>query len=87
MTPKDKAFDLETFLSSVDGGRTISTFTLTVQGTNAASVNLAGSFAARSSLVLQTHGCHRLCRSGYGPSRPLGYHRHTQDCVPTRCRS
>jgi len=107
MTPKDKAFDLETFLSSVDGGRTISkyrkdetvfaqgdpfdqqgsfAFTLTVQGTNAASVNLAGSFAARSSLVLQTHGCHRLCRSGYGPSRPLGYHRHTQDCVPTRCR-
>jgi len=62
-------------------------FLLTAQEANAASVNLAGAFAARSSLVLQTHGCHRLCRHGYGPSRPLGYHRHTQDCVPTRCRS
>jgi hypothetical protein len=61
-------------------------FLLTAQGANAASVNLAGAFAARSSLVLQTHGCHRLCRHGYGPTGPYGYHRHTQDCAPTRCR-
>jgi hypothetical protein len=61
-------------------------FLLTAQEANAASVNLAGAFAARSSLVLQTHGCHRLCRHGFGPSRPYGYHRHAEHCVPIRCR-
>ena len=32
------------------------------QGANA--VFLAGSLAAGSSLVLQTHGCHKLCAPG-----------------------
>ena len=60
-------------------------FLLTAQGANAASVNLAGAFAARSSLVLQTHGCHRWCTYGQGPTGPRGYHRHTRDCAPTWC--
>ena len=62
-------------------------FTLTVQGANAVSVNQAGAFAARTSLVLQTHACHRLCAYGHGPTgSPYGFHRHTRDCALTWCR-
>ena len=46
MTPKDKAFDLETFLSNVDGGRTISKYrkdeTVFAQGDPANAVRSAG---------------------------------------------
>ena len=58
-----------------------SALTLMAQGANAAFLNpAAGALAAGSSLVLQTHGCHKLCAPG-----PYGYwHRHRfGSCDPT----
>jgi hypothetical protein len=48
---------------------------LAAQGADAAFVSTgAAALAARSSLVLQMHGCHRYC--AIAPSGKYGYHRH-----------
>jgi hypothetical protein len=57
-----------------------SALTVMGQGANAAPPNPIGMITVRSSLVLQTHGCHKLCAPG-----PYGYwHRHRfGSCDPT----
>jgi hypothetical protein len=64
-----------------------STLVLTAHGANAASLNPAGALkedAAGSSLVLQTHGCHKLCAPG--PYGSTYWHRHKLfSCAPRQC--
>jgi hypothetical protein len=61
------------------------TFSLIVQGGNAASFNLVGErHAAGTSLVLHTHGCHKLCAPG--PYGSHSEHRHRMfSCEPRQC--
>lgn len=62
-----------------------STLALTAQGANAASLNpVTGVLAARSSLVLQTHGCHRWCREGPVHEMSTIEHRHIYPDCSTR---
>jgi hypothetical protein len=50
---------------------------LAAQGANAASFNpVMETLAARSSLMLQTHGCHRWCREGPVHEMSTIEHRH-----------
>jgi len=59
-----------------------SAFAFTAQGANAAFLNhVTGALAVNSSLVLQTHGCHRGC--SYGPMMAGRLHRHTGSCTLT----
>jgi hypothetical protein len=57
------------------------------QGANAASLNSVGAIredAAGTSLVLYTHGCHKLCAPG--PYGSHSEHRHTMfSCEPRQC--
>ena len=60
-----------------------SVLTLMGQGANAAPPNPIGMLTVGSSLVLQTHGCHKLCAPGpYGSTYE---HRHALfSCAPRR---
>jgi hypothetical protein len=58
-----------------------SAFALTAQGEAVFLNPVTGAFAAGSSLVLQTHGCHSNC--SYGPMMTGRLHRHTRSCILT----
>jgi hypothetical protein len=66
--------------------------TLAVQGANAASLNPAKALkeSTSSSLLVQAHGCHRLCARGpVKGTTYVGPHRHMNSwypCAPYMCR-